>query len=226
MRRLAMAITFAVTIAIAWTGAPPDGAASCAGQASLEDIAGEPGIAVFTGWAAANVAGSQDLVFVVDRWFHGRHAAREVRLLGSTAVLAEPETHGPVGVVLAEATAGDAVSLALDEPVFMVGTWVAAERVFAVRFCTLAGRPLASEEGRAALAEARATFGHGRPAADLPDTSAAPAPLTAELSAADLLPEWSLPVLALALAASVVLVIRGLGTGRPRCRSRRQDPGA
>ncbi len=99
----------------------------------------------------------------------------------------------------------------LDEPVFMVAEWMAAERVFAVRFCTLAGLPLASEEGQRALAEARATFGRGRPAADLPDTGAMPAPSTLETAAPALLPEWWLPVLALAFAASIVLVIRRAG---------------
>jgi hypothetical protein len=215
VRRLVVALMLTAALATEWAGAPSASEASCAGLASLEDVAEEPGSAVFTGWAAGRVVGSQDLVFVVDRWYHGRHAAREIRLLGSTAFLAEPEARGPVGVALAEATAGDAVPLDLDEPVFMVAEWLAAERVFAVRFCTLAGLPLASEEGQSAIAEARATFGRGRPAADLPDTGAMPSS-TLETAAPALLPEWWLPVLALAFAASIVLVNRQVGRSRRR----------
>lgn len=111
MRRFLAAISITATLAVISAGAPAPGEASCAGTAALEQVASEPGTAVFTGWAARGITGSQDLVFVVDRWFHGRHAAREVRLLGYSAVLAEEEARGPVAVALAEVVAGDAIML-------------------------------------------------------------------------------------------------------------------
>jgi hypothetical protein len=211
MRRFVAALLLTLVLAVTSGGAPAPGRASCASTAPLTEVAKEPGTAVFTGWASARVAGSQDLVFTVDRWFHGRHAAREVRLLGSGALLEDAATRWPVETALAEVVAGDAISLRLDEPVLMVGEWVAAERAFGVRFCTLAGLPLASPEGKAALAEARAAFGRGRASSALPDTATNPTPRRDAPSASTVLPEWSLPVLALMLAASIMLIVRRLG---------------
>lgn len=210
MRRIIASLTLTLVVAAMWGGAPSPGRASCAYTASLTEVAEEPGTAVFTGWADHGIAGSQDLVFVVDRWFHGPHEARAVRLLGSTAVLDGEQASGPVEVVMAEVVAGDAISLTRDEPVLMVADWSPASRAFGVRFCTVAGVPLGSPEGRAALAEAEGAFGTGRPAADLPDTSTL-APAGGSIDAmVPVLPEWWLPALALALAVSVELVVRRL----------------
>ena len=210
MRRIVTA-AIVMAIAVGWAGSPAPGTASCARTAALEEVAKESGTAVFTGWAAGRVAGSRDLVFVVDRWFHGGHAAREVRLLGYSAFLEEEEARGPVAVTLAEVVSGDAISLVQDEPVLIVAEWSRVENAFGARACTVSGVPLDSPEGRAALAEAKAAFGRGRAGSELPDTSTlALGPRGG--TGVDAAPaEWWLPALALGLAAALVLVFRRFG---------------
>ena len=206
MRRLTIAVAIAVLTA-GWAATPTPARASCAGSVTFEEIASEPGSAVFTGRATGELPGSYHIVFAVDRWFHGRHASGVVRLLDSTAYLVEPDA-GAVQAALARVTAGDAVSLVRDEPVLMVATWTAATGVFAVRFCTVAGVPLDSPEGREAVRAAVALVGPDRAAAELPSTDTAGAGARDAETILVTVRDWWSSLVALALAAAFVLLAR------------------
>lgn len=208
MRRLSVSLAIFV-VAVGWVGAPAPGKASCAATATLEQSAQEPGVAVFTGHATGELPESGDVVFAVDLWFEGPHAARVVRLGGSSAYVAEPPTAGLIQAAMARTTSGDAIPLVRGEPVLLVATWDPKSETFGPNACSIGGVPLDSPEGREALAAAVAIFGPGRSAADLPatdtlDPGLIPAP-AAPVGVQDLLPL----ILAFALAA-------GLGLARRR----------
>ncbi len=212
----------AVAVILLVTGsaaAPLPARASCAGTATLSQIAKESGAAVFSGRATREVPEARhDVEFAVDRWFHGAHAARTVHLLGWSAGLVEPQA-GVIQATLARTTAGDAISLVRDEPVLMIAEWVAESGAFAVRFCSGAGVPLDSPEGREALRAAVAVFGAGRAALALPSTDTLDPDATATAAATTQVRDWWLLVFAITLAAALVSVTRRAAGGRSR------DPG-
>lgn len=214
MRRPARLVwTSALVIAVVgwvtalWPGtAPKPALAACADTMSFEQIAREPGSAVFTGRATGVAGPNDDVLFAVDRWLQGPEAARVVVLLGWSAVLLEPPTSGVVPVALAKTVSGDAISLVRDEPVLMIATWTEESRGFGVMPCTVAGVALDSPEGREALRTAEAVFGPGQAASDLPATDT-PAPTMGEGPRAWIgLRDWWPLIFALAMAAVIVLI--------------------
>ena len=212
MRPLIVAV--AVILLVAGSAAAPlPGKASCAGTATLAQIAKQPGAAVFSGRATREVPESYDVEFAVDRWFHGAHAARVVHLLGWSAGLVEPQA-GVIQATLARTTAGDAVTLVRDEPVLMIAEWVEESGAFAVRFCSGAGVPLDSAEGRQALRAAVAFFGAGRAAHALPSTDTLDHDATATAAATTPVRDWRPLVFAFAFAAALVSVVRRAAGGR------------
>jgi hypothetical protein len=207
MRRLIASLTIFVVVAV-WAGAPPAGKASCASTATLEQSAQVPGTAIFTGRATGEMPESGDVVFAVDLWFHGPHAARVVRLLAPYAYVVEPPTAGVIRATLAKTVSGDAISLVRDQPVLMIAAWDPESGGFGTQACGLAGVPLDSAEGRAALVAAVALFGPGLPAAE-PAATDAVDPGAAETAATPAgTNDWWPLVLAFVLAASVVLLRR------------------
>ena len=169
MRRVAVSLAI-LLLAAAWAGSPAPAKAACASTATLEQSAQEPGVAIFTGRATGQMPDSGDVVFAVDRWFDGPHAARVVSLLAAYAYIVEPPTAGVMRATLANVTSGEAISLIRDQPVLMVAAWVPESGAWGTQACSLAGVPLDSAEGRAAVAAAVALFGPGLPAAELLST--------------------------------------------------------
>jgi hypothetical protein len=206
MRPLVVAVAV-ILLAAGSAAAPLPGKASCAGTATLAQVAKEPGAAVFSGRATREVPESYDVEFAVDRWFHGAHAARVVHLLGWSAGLVEPQA-GVIQATLARTTAGDAIMLVRDEPVLMIAEWVEESGAFAVRFCSGAGVPLDSPEGRQALQAAVALFGAGRAAPALPSTDTLDPDATGTVAATPPVRDWWPPVLAFALAVALVELMR------------------
>ncbi|HSG85449.1 MAG TPA: hypothetical protein VLA23_03845 [Candidatus Limnocylindrales bacterium] len=206
MRRVS-GLTAALLFLVAASAAvPKPGLASCAGTVALEQVAREPGSAVFTGRATGVAGPNDDVLFAVDRWFQGPEAARVVVLLGWSAVLLEPPTTGVVPVALAKTVSGDAISLVRDEAVLMIATWTEDQKGFGVYACSVAGVPLDSREGRDALKAAEAVFGPGQAAADLPATDT-PAATTGDGPQAWIgLRDWWPLVFAFAMAAVIVLM--------------------
>jgi hypothetical protein len=207
MRRLTVSLAILVSAA-GWAGAPSSAQASCASTATLEQSAQNTSVAIFTGRATREMPESGDVVFAVDRWFHGPHAARVVRLLDSSAYVVEPPTAGVIRATLAKTVSGDAILLVRDQPVLMVAAWDPASGAFGAQACGLAGVPLDSAEGRTALAAAVALFGPGRPAVNLPATDALdPGPIDTPVAPVGVHDFWPL-VVASALAAGFVLARR------------------
>lgn len=202
--------------------APKPALAACADTMSFEQIAREPGSAVFTGRATGVVGENEDVVFTVDRWFEGPEAARVVLLLGWSAVLLESPATGVVPAALAKTVSGDAISLVRDEPVLMIATWTEESGGFGVMPCTVAGMPLDSPEGRDALQAAEAIFGPGRSATTLPATDTVAPDAADGPTAWSRLRDWWPLVLAFAMAAVIVLTRRRIG-GHPGS-SRRPRP--
>jgi hypothetical protein len=188
-----------------WVALPPPGTASCADTETLEQVATEPDVAVFTGRGTGVVGANEDVVFTVDRWFQGPGAARVVLLLGWSATLVDPSTAGLVTAVQAKTVSGDAISLVRDEPVLMLATWVEDQDGFGVYPCSVAGLPLDSPEGRDALRTAEAVFGPGRSAAALPATDTLPADVDGAAPPWLGISDWWVLVLAFALATMFVL---------------------
>jgi len=157
---------------------------------------------------------SGDVVFAVDRWFHGPHAARVVHLLAPHAYVVEPPTAGVIQATLAMTTSGDAVQLVRDQPVLMVAAWDPASGAFGAQACGLAGVPLDSAEGRTALAAAVAFFGPGRPAVKLPSTDTLDPGTTTTAAAPGGASEWRPLILVFALGAGLVLFRRRIAGRR------------
>ena len=78
----------------------------------------------------------------------------------------------------------------------MIAEWVAESGAFAVRFCSGAGVPLDSPEGREALRAAVAVFGAGRAALALPSTDTLDPDATATAAATTPVRDWWPPVVA------------------------------
>lgn len=207
MRRAAISLAI-LLFAAAWAGSPTPGKASCASTATLEQSAQDPGVAIFTGRATGETPESGDVEFAVDRWFHGPHPARVVRLLAPYANVVEAPTAGVIRATLASVTSGDAISLVRDQPVLMVAAWFPESGGFATQACSIAGVPLDSAEGRAALAAAVALFGSGLPAAELPSTDALDPGMTGTAAAAGGAGDSRPIVLGFALVAGFVLARR------------------
>lgn len=196
-----------ILLAAGSAAAPLPARASCARTATLAQIAKAPGAAVFSGRATCEVPESDDVGFAVDRWFHGAHAARVVHLLGWSAGLVEPQA-GAFHATLARTTAGDAIRLVRDEPVFMIAEWVEESGAFAVRFCSGAGVPLDSPEGRQALRTAVAFFGAGRAALALLPTDTLDPDATGTPAATTPVRDWWPLAFAFTLATALVRLAR------------------
>jgi hypothetical protein len=207
MRRL-IAFLAVFLLAAAWAGSPAPTKAACASTATLEQSAQEPGVAIFTGRATGVTPVSGDVVFAVDRWFHGPHAARVVSLLAPYAFIVEPPTAGVIRATLANVTSGEAITLVRDQPVLMVAAWVPESGAWGTQACSLAGVPLDSAEGRAALAAAVASFGAGLPAAEVPSTDAIDPGRSGTAAAPGGATDWRPLILVLALVAGFVLARR------------------
>jgi hypothetical protein len=151
---------------------------------------------------------SGDVVFAVDRWFHGPHAARAVHLLAPYAYVVEPPTAGVIPATLARTTSGEAISLVRDQPVLLVATWDSESEAFVPTACSIAGVSLDSPEGREALAAAVALFGPGRPAVELPSTDALDPGRSGTATAPGGVSDWRPVVLVFALGAGFVLARR------------------
>ena len=207
MRRVAESLAILLAAA-AWAGSPTAAQASCASTATLEQSAQDPSVAIFTGRATGELPESGDVVFAVDRWFHGPHAARVVRLLDSSAYVVEPPTAGVIQATLAMTTSGDAIQLVRDQPVLMVAAWDPASGMFGAQACGLAGVPLDSAEGRSTISAAVAFFGPGRPAVKLPSTDTLDPGTTTTSAAPGGASDWRPIVLVFALGAGFVLARR------------------
>ncbi|MCJ7709203.1 MAG: hypothetical protein MUQ32_00070, partial [Chloroflexi bacterium] len=124
------------------------------------------------------------------------------------ANVVEPPTAGVIRATLASVTSGDAISLVRDQPVLMVAAWFPESGGFATQACSIAGVPLDSAEGRAALAEAVALFGPGLPAAELPATDTVNPGRGGTAAAAGSAGDWRPIVLVFAFVAGFVLARR------------------
>ena len=166
-RRLCMRRLFAslavLLLAALWAGSPAPGKAACASTATLEQSAQEPGVAIFTGRATGVTPGSGDVVFAVDRWFDGPHAARVASLLAPYAYIVEPPTAGVIRATLANVTSGEAISLVRDQQVLMVAVWVPGSEAWATQACSIAGVPLDSAEGACGPCRRRRPLRSGPP---------------------------------------------------------------
>lgn len=209
MRSLLGVVALAALLGLA---SPSPLTASCARTVGLAEVAKEPGIAVFTGRATGFTVEGRHVVFEVDRWYVGPHAARVVRLDASTAWIGDPAA-GVVGTALAEVVSGDAIQLAAEQPVLIVAMWTPANRTFGVSACTVAGVALETEAGRAALEEARAAFGAGTVAADLPDTDAVAVLRAPDAGPAGVIRDWWTLLLAMGLAGSLTVLRRRAPAG-------------
>ena len=207
VRRLTLSLVIFV-LAAAWAGSPTAAKASCASIATLEQSAQDPSVAIFAGRATGEMPESGDVVFAVDRWFHGPRAARVVRLLDSSAYVVEPPTAGVIQATLAKTVSGDAIQLVRDQQVLMVAAWDPASGGFGAQVCGLAGVPLDSAEGPSALAAAVALFGPGRPAVKLPSTDTLDLDGSSTAAAAGSASDWRPIVLLFALGAGLLLARR------------------
>jgi hypothetical protein len=207
MRRVAVSLAI-LLVAADWAGSPTAAKASCASTATLEQSAQDPSVAIFTGRATGELPESGDVVFAVDRWFHGPHAAGVVRLLDSSAYVVEPPTAGVIRATLAMTVSGDAIQLVRDQPVVMVAAWDPASGAFGAQACGLAGVSLDSAEGRSTIAAAVAFFGPGRPAVKLPSTDALDPGRSGTEAAPGGASDWRPIVLVFALGAGFVLARR------------------
>ena len=207
MRRAAVSLAI-LLFAAAWAGSPVPGKAACASTSTLEQSAQLPGAAIFTGRATGAMPESGDVVFAVDRWFHGPHAARVVRLLAPYAYVVEPPTAGVIRATLAKVISGEAISLVRDQPVLMVATWVPESGEFGTQPCSIAGLPLDSAEGRAAIAEAVALFGPDMPAAGISSTDALDAGTPDPAAGSGTTNSWPTLILGVALMGGLVLARR------------------
>ncbi len=160
------------------------------------------------GRATGEMPESGDVVFAVDRWFHGPHAARVVRLLDSSAYVVEPPTAGVIQATLAKTVSGDAIQLVRDQPVLMVAAWDPASGMFGAQACGLAGVPLDSAEGPSTISAAVAFFGPGRPAVKLPSTDTLDPGRTRTSAAPGGASDWRPIVLLFALGAGFLLARR------------------
>ena len=190
-------------------GSPGPGKAACAGTATLPESAQLPGAAIFTGRATAEAPDGGDVTFVVDRWFTGPHAARTVRLHGSSVWLEEPPVAGLVRARLAMTTSGEAIPLIRDQPVLLVAVWASELGMFVPQACSLGAVPLETSDGRRALATAVRLFGPGVAAAELPATDAPAAAVVTPEAAPDGRPSQAL-LLVLAAATGLALARRRL----------------
>jgi hypothetical protein len=211
-------------LAVPWAGAPPAAMAACANTATFAESAQRHGAAVFTGRAIRERPESGDIVFAVDRWFKGPHAARVVLLPGYSAFIAEPPEAGVIQATLAMVVSGDAISLVLDQPVLLVATSVSGSGAFAPATCSIGAVPLDSDEGRDVLAAAVALFGPGRPASDLPATDALDTGATDSVAGPAGAGDWRPMILAAVFAAGLILVGRRI-PGRQRRAEARPRPG-
>jgi hypothetical protein len=129
-----------------------------------------------------------------------------VRLLAPYPYLVEPPAAGVIRATLAKTVSGDAIPLVRDQPVLMIAVWDPGSGGFGTQGCGLAGVPLDSAEGRAALVAAAALFGPDRLAVE-PAATDALDPDAAETAAAPAgTNDWWPLVLAFALAAGIVLL--------------------
>ena len=126
----------------------------------------------------------------------------------SYAYVVEPPTAGVIQATLAKTVSGDAIHLVRDQPVLMVAAWDPASGAFGAQACGLAGVPLDSAEGRAALAAAVALFGAGRPAVELPSTDTLDPGRSGTAAAPGGASDWRPIVLVVALGAGFVLARR------------------
>ena len=208
VRRLTLSLVIFV-LAAAWAGSPTAAKASCASIATLEQSAQDPGVAIFAGRATGEMPESGDVVFAVDRWFHGPHAAREVRLLAlvrlrrRTADRRGDPGHAGTGRPRARPSHSSETSRSC-----MVAARDPASGAFGPQACGLAGVPLDSPEGREALGAAVALFGPGRPAVELPSTDALDPGTTTTAAAPGGASDWRPVVLVFALGAGLVLARR------------------
>jgi hypothetical protein len=207
MRRAAASLVI-LLVAAALAASPTPGKASCGSTATLEQSAHEPGVAIFTGWATGEMPESGDVVFAADRWFHGPHAARVVRLLDSSTYVVEPPPAGVIRATLAKTISGEAIQLVRHQPVLMIAAWDAARGAFGAQACGLAGVSLDSPEGRTALAAAVALFGPGRPSVELPSTDTLDPDESGTAAAPSGTSDWRPIVLVFALGAGLVLARR------------------
>lgn len=207
-------LTMAVLLA-AGLAAPAMVSASCARTLGLAEVATQPGVAVFTGRATGFTIEGQHVVFEVDRWFAGPHAARVVRLDASTAFIGDA-TGGAVGTAYAQTISGDAIQLAAEQPVLIVAAWWEATDTFGVSPCTVAGVPLETDAGRAALSDARAVFGAGTVAADLPDTDAVATAHVSGAGPAGTVRDWWPLLVAAAVACSIASLRRRVSASSVR----------
>lgn len=204
MRRFVGILAISVLV-VAWAGSPPSGKAACAGTATFAESARMPRAAVFTGRATAEAPDGGDVTFVVERWFTGPHAARVVRLAGSSVWLEEPPAAGVIRATLAMTVSGEAIALVRDQPVLLIAMWAPDSGVFVPQACSLGAVPLDSTEGRKALSEAVELFGEGVRAAELPVTDALTGALGHMVAAPMDMAGWRLPVLFAALLAGLAL---------------------
>jgi hypothetical protein len=174
-------------------------------------------VAVFTGRATGEDRATGNVEFAVNRWFKGPHAARVVYLAAYSAGTTEPPMGGVVGIARAEVVAGDAITLVIGEPVLMVASWDTEWDALAVNFCTDAGVPLSTAEGKRALRLAIAVFGRGRPVSDLPATDTRAGGAIGHATAPPALLDWSPLLFAFAASASLILLRRRVvdRSGRP-----------
>jgi hypothetical protein len=151
----------------------PAAAIVCAQQRDFEQMARQPGIALFAGRPLRLVDDGERVAFAVERWFTGPHRAQVVLFAGSWLKLAEPPAAGVIPAVLA-ATSSGAITLVRGEPVFMAATWSATYGAFVPDICGIGATPLDEPAAREYLALALARYGQGVAAADLPATATAP----------------------------------------------------
>lgn len=212
-RRSVVTTVATAAVVAALAGNPPPVSGSCGAWLSFEEAASLPGAAVFTGRAVREDA-EYRLVFEVDRWFAGSHPARIVLFRDELAGLVGEHEAGVIPAVLARTVSGDAFGFNRGELVIVTAVRN-SDGQYAPVVCTENVLPVATPEGRAALAQATDLFGPGTPASRLPPTSTLPDTPRAAGSSAP----W-LPVAAfLAGLAGMLLVLRRR-PGPPAARSR------